>query len=209
MRYYGSLVNSSRHCMLIFVLDLVWTSKGRRSLYPSFWAHRKSRYPSDFTIVLHCGYKILGYTTFYSFFPFLGNTGVAVMLYDPRRSNIPKIERESQVLNLNIYLPLRPMILPKLLAEKLQKWLCRCLIGMFIFWYKDRYVFICLFCLMLYFALKMCHKCSVIPAFKSAAEELLNNSGLSVVDLFAKALAKAVVSHFSSSFSPFFSLQLF
>jgi hypothetical protein len=62
---------------------------------------------------------------------------------------------------------------------------------------------------MLYFALKMCHKCSVIPAFKSAAEELLNNSGLSVVDLFAKALAKAVVSHFSSSFSPFFSLQLF
>jgi ATP-dependent RNA helicase DDX21 len=39
----------------------------------------------------------LGYTTFYSFFPFLGNTGVAVMLYDPRRSNIPKIERESGV----------------------------------------------------------------------------------------------------------------
>ncbi|KEH43757.1 GUCT (NUC152) domain protein [Medicago truncatula] len=61
-----------------------------------------------------------------------GNTGVVVMLYDPRRSNIPKIE--SQVSD------------------------------------------------------------SVIPAFKSAAEELLNNSGLSVVDLFAKALAKVVVS---------------
>lgn len=29
------------------------------------------------------------------FFP--GNTGVAVMLYDPRRSNISKIERESGV----------------------------------------------------------------------------------------------------------------
>lgn len=28
---------------------------------------------------------------------FSGNTGVAVMLYDPRRSNISKIERESGV----------------------------------------------------------------------------------------------------------------
>ncbi|KAH9647411.1 DEAD-box ATP-dependent RNA helicase 7 [Citrus sinensis] len=33
---------------------------------------------------------------------------------------------------------------------------------------------------------------SVIPAFKSAAEELLNNSGLSAAELLAKALAKAV-----------------
>ncbi|TQD78226.1 hypothetical protein C1H46_036227 [Malus baccata] len=32
---------------------------------------------------------------------------------------------------------------------------------------------------------------SVIPAFKSVAEELLNTSGLSAVDLLAKALAKA------------------
>ena len=47
---------------------------------------------------------------------------------------------------------------------------------------------------MLYFAVNICHKCSVIPAFKSAAEELLNNSSLSVVELLAKALAKAVVS---------------
>ena len=37
-------------------------------------------------------------------------------------------------------------------------------------------------------------KCSVIPAFKSAAEELLNTSGLSAVELLAKALAKASVS---------------
>ena len=43
-------------------------------------------------------------------------------------------------------------------------------------------------------AANICHKCSVIPAFKSAAEELLNNSSLSVVELLAKALAKAVVS---------------
>ncbi|KAM1029346.1 hypothetical protein ACFX13_042562 [Malus domestica] len=32
---------------------------------------------------------------------------------------------------------------------------------------------------------------SVIPAFKSVAEELLNTSGLSAVDLLSKALAKA------------------
>ena len=36
--------------------------------------------------------------------------------------------------------------------------------------------------------------CSVIPAFKSVAEELLNTSGLSAVDLLSKALAKAAVS---------------
>lgn len=30
-------------------------------------------------------------------FFFLGNTGVAVMLYDPRRSNIAKIEREAGI----------------------------------------------------------------------------------------------------------------
>lgn len=38
--------------------------------------------------------------------------------------------------------------------------------------------------------------CSVIPAFKSAAEELLNTSSLSAVELMAKALAKAAVSYF-------------
>ncbi|KAM1126617.1 hypothetical protein ACFX2B_041278 [Malus domestica] len=32
---------------------------------------------------------------------------------------------------------------------------------------------------------------SVIPAFKPVAKELLNTSGLSAVDLLAKALAKA------------------
>lgn len=38
---------------------------------------------------------------------------------------------------------------------------------------------------------------SVIPIFKSAAEELLNTSGLSPVELLAKALAKTAVSSFS------------
>ncbi|KAF2315728.1 hypothetical protein GH714_040260 [Hevea brasiliensis] len=73
-----------------------------------------------------------------------GNTGVAVMLCDPRRSNISKIERESGVKFEHIA-ALSLLILPKL----------------------------------------------VVPAFKSAAEDLLNTSGLSAVELLAKALAKA------------------
>lgn len=43
----------------------------------------------------------------------------------------------------------------------------------------------------------------MIPAFKSAAKELLDNSDLSIVELLAKALAKAVVSQCSSTFGPF------
>lgn len=35
---------------------------------------------------------------------------------------------------------------------------------------------------------------SVIPVFKSAAEELLSSSGLTPVELLAKALAKSIVS---------------
>lgn len=42
--------------------------------------------------------------------------------------------------------------------------------------------------------INMLQTCSVIPAFKTAAEELLNTSGLSAVELLAKALAKAAVS---------------
>lgn len=47
----------------------------------------------------------------------------------------------------------------------------------------------------------------MIPAFKSAAEELLNTSGLSAVELLAKALAKASVSsvYCSHSFNADFS----
>lgn len=43
--------------------------------------------------------------------------------------------------------------------------------------------------------------CSVIPSFESAAEELLNTSGLSAVELLAKALAKASVSHYLFQFN--------
>ncbi|RVX08252.1 DEAD-box ATP-dependent RNA helicase 7 [Vitis vinifera] len=75
-----------------------------------------------------------------------GNSGVAVMLFDPRRSNISKIERESGVKFEHVSAP-QPADIAKSAV-----------------W---------------------------IPAFKSAAEELLNTSGLSAVELLAKALAKA------------------
>ncbi|CAI8604589.1 unnamed protein product [Vicia faba] len=89
-----------------------------------------------------------------------GNTGVAVMLYDPRRSNISKIERESGVKFEHVSAPQANDIAKAIGAEAAEM----------ITQVSD----------------------SVIPAFKSAAEDLLNNSGLSVVDLLAKALAKAV-----------------
>ncbi|WJX14634.1 DEAD-box ATP-dependent RNA helicase 7, variant 2 [Trifolium repens] len=89
-----------------------------------------------------------------------GNTGVAVMLYDPRRSNISKIEKESGVKFEHVSAPQANDIAKAVGRE----------------------------------AAEMINQVSdsVIPAFKSAAEELLKNSGLSEVDLLAKALAKAV-----------------
>ncbi|XP_028756428.1 DEAD-box ATP-dependent RNA helicase 7-like [Neltuma alba] len=89
-----------------------------------------------------------------------GNTGVAVMLYDPRRSNISKIERESGVKFEHISAP-QPVDIAKAVGGD---------------------------------AAKMINQVSdsVIPAFKSAAAELLNNSGLTAVELLAKALAMAV-----------------
>ncbi|KAL2602034.1 hypothetical protein AAZV13_10G203500 [Glycine max] len=72
-----------------------------------------------------------------------GNTGVAVMLYDPKRSNIPRIERESGVKFEHVSAP-QPDDIAKAVSGE------------------------------------------------SAAEELLNSSGLPVIELLAKALAKAV-----------------
>ncbi|XP_059629413.1 DEAD-box ATP-dependent RNA helicase 7-like [Cornus florida] len=88
-----------------------------------------------------------------------GNTGVAVMLYDPRRSNISKIERESGVKFEHISAP-QPADIAKATGVEAAETIIQI---------SD----------------------SVIPAFKSAAEELLNTSGLSAVELLAKALAKA------------------
>ncbi|KEH26427.1 putative RNA helicase [Medicago truncatula] len=89
-----------------------------------------------------------------------GNTGVAVMLYDPRRSNIAKIEREAGIKFEHVSAP-QPDEIAKAMGGDAAEMITDV---------SD----------------------SVIPAFKSAAEQLLNNSGLSAVELLAKALAKAV-----------------
>ncbi|XP_054781364.1 DEAD-box ATP-dependent RNA helicase 7-like [Prosopis cineraria] len=89
-----------------------------------------------------------------------GNTGVAVMLYDPRRSNISKIERASGVKFEHISAP-QPADIAKAAGGNAAKLITQV---------SD----------------------SVIPAFKSAAEDLLNNSGLTAVELLAKALAKTI-----------------
>ncbi|XP_057422735.1 DEAD-box ATP-dependent RNA helicase 7 [Lotus japonicus] len=89
-----------------------------------------------------------------------GNTGVAVMLYDPRRSSISKIERESGVKFEHVSAP-QPDDIAKAVGGEAAEMITQV---------SD----------------------SVIPAFKSAAKELLDNSDLSIVELLAKALAKAV-----------------
>ncbi|KAB2596584.1 protein suppressor of npr1-1 [Pyrus ussuriensis x Pyrus communis] len=88
-----------------------------------------------------------------------GNSGVAVMLYDPRRSNFSKIERESGVKFEHISAP-QPLDIAKAVGQDAAEMITKISDG-------------------------------VIPAFKSVAEELLNTSGLSAVDLLAKALTKA------------------
>ncbi|KAF7820851.1 DEAD-box ATP-dependent RNA helicase 7 [Senna tora] len=89
-----------------------------------------------------------------------GNTGVAVMLYDPRKANISKIERASGVNFEHISAPQPADIANALCGEA----------ATMITSVSD----------------------SVIPAFKSAAEDLLISSGLSAAELLAKALAKTV-----------------
>ncbi|XP_057446360.1 DEAD-box ATP-dependent RNA helicase 7-like [Lotus japonicus] len=89
-----------------------------------------------------------------------GNTGVAVMLYDPRKSNFSKIERESGVKFEHISAP-QPDDIAKAVGGEAAELIIQV---------SD----------------------SVVPAFKSVAEDLLKNSGLSAVELLAKALAKAV-----------------
>ncbi|PSS34350.1 DEAD-box ATP-dependent RNA helicase [Actinidia chinensis var. chinensis] len=87
-----------------------------------------------------------------------GNTGVAVMLYDPRRSNISRIERESGVKFEHISAP-QPADIAKAAGSAAAESITQVSDG-------------------------------VIPIFKSAAQELLNTSGLAPVELLAKALAK-------------------
>ncbi|CAM8987616.1 unnamed protein product [Rhodiola kirilowii] len=88
-----------------------------------------------------------------------GNTGVAVMLYDPRRANFTRIERESGVKFEHLAAPQ-----PEDIAKAAGAEAAEAITNM-----SD----------------------SVIPAFKSTAQELLDSTDLSAVDLLAKALAKA------------------
>ncbi|KAK4340840.1 hypothetical protein RND71_039341 [Anisodus tanguticus] len=88
-----------------------------------------------------------------------GKTGVAVMLYDPRKSNISRIERESGVKFEHLSAP-QPADVAKAAGKEAADMIADI---------SD----------------------SVIPAFKAAAEELLNTSDLSPSELLAKALAKA------------------
>ncbi|KAK4358245.1 hypothetical protein RND71_023855 [Anisodus tanguticus] len=88
-----------------------------------------------------------------------GKTGVAVMLYDPRKSNISRIERESGVKFEHLSAP-QPADVAKAAGKEAADIIADI---------SD----------------------SVIPAFKAAAEELLNTSDLSPAELLAKALAKA------------------
>ncbi|XP_058086899.1 DEAD-box ATP-dependent RNA helicase 7 [Magnolia sinica] len=88
-----------------------------------------------------------------------GNTGVAVLLYEPKKSYaISKLERESGVKFEHVSAP-RPADIAKSAGLEAAETISQV---------SD----------------------SVVPVFRSTAEELLSSSGLSAVDLLAKALAK-------------------
>uniref|UniRef100_A0A0E0IMI1 DEAD-box ATP-dependent RNA helicase 7 n=1 Tax=Oryza nivara TaxID=4536 RepID=A0A0E0IMI1_ORYNI len=90
-----------------------------------------------------------------------GNTGVAVMLFEPRyKFNVNRIERESGVKFEHISAPQPTDVAQSAGTEAAEA----------ISSVSD----------------------SVIPVFREQAEQLLNSSGMSAVDLLAKALAKAV-----------------
>nr|XP_043632511.1 DEAD-box ATP-dependent RNA helicase 7-like [Erigeron canadensis] len=89
-----------------------------------------------------------------------GKSGVAITLYEPRKANISKLEREAGVKFEHISAP-QPADIAKAAGGDAAEAIIQV---------AD----------------------SVIPVFKSAAEELLNSSGLTPVELLAKALAKSV-----------------
>ncbi|KAI3704909.1 hypothetical protein L1987_75138 [Smallanthus sonchifolius] len=89
-----------------------------------------------------------------------GKSGVAITLYEPRKSNISKLEREAGVKFEHISAP-QPADIAKAAGGDAAEAIIQV---------AD----------------------SVIPVFKSAAEELLNSSGLTPVELLAKALAKSI-----------------
>ncbi|XP_076934379.1 DEAD-box ATP-dependent RNA helicase 7-like [Bidens hawaiensis] len=89
-----------------------------------------------------------------------GKTGVAITLYEPRKANISKLEREAGVKFEHISAP-QPADIAKAAGGDAAEAIIQV-------------------------------NNSVIPVFKAAAEELLNTSGMTPVELFAKALAKCV-----------------
>ncbi|KAL8240880.1 hypothetical protein R6Q59_014235 [Mikania micrantha] len=89
-----------------------------------------------------------------------GKSGVAITLYEPRKANISKLEREAGVKFEHISAP-QPADIAKAAGGDAAEAIIQV---------AD----------------------SVIPVFKSTAEQLLNSSGLTPVELLAKALAKSV-----------------
>ncbi|KAK9060936.1 hypothetical protein SSX86_018116 [Deinandra increscens subsp. villosa] len=89
-----------------------------------------------------------------------GKTGVAITLYEPRKANISKLEREAGVKFEHLSAP-KPADIAKAAGGDATEAIIQV---------AD----------------------SVIPVFKSAVEELLNSSGLTPVELLAKALAKSI-----------------
>lgn len=82
-------------CTDCSVYALVWTTTWCGGLYSSIWTDRESRWISNTkNSDLFFNFFVYGKLLFW-LSP--GNTGVAVMLYDPRRSNFSRIERESGV----------------------------------------------------------------------------------------------------------------
>nr|GEW52763.1 DEAD-box ATP-dependent RNA helicase 7 [Tanacetum cinerariifolium] len=90
----------------------------------------------------------------------IGNYDVAITLYEPRKANISKLEREVGVKFEHVSAS-QPSDIASVAGLDAAEAILRV---------SD----------------------SVIPVFKSAAEDLLNTSGLSPVELLAKALAKSI-----------------
>jgi len=143
-------------CWYLYFVS-VWTPTRCRSLYPSFWTHRKSRYFYRICYWLTMGlwywsyrFKVILWFCFYS-----GNTGVAVMLYDPKRSNIPRIERESGVKFEHVSAP-QPDDIAKAVSGEAAEMIIQV---------SDRYacyLLIVLKCLMLSFAVNIYHHKNVV-----------------------------------------------
>lgn len=112
----------------------------------------------------------------------IGKMSVAIILYDPRRSNFFRIERESSVKFKHMLAPQPTDIATTAGLEVVEA----------INEISDRYIYSLpqAFYIFICFYEKNSHNkiCNIIPIFTSAIEELLSTSSLSPVELLAKAL---------------------